>query len=353
MTRFLVILVLMLVCDTASLAAVDPASVNSEVKKVHPPHPEQGGLRVEVNSSLSDSLQSDGKTTVWGGAYFVIEIALHNISAAPITVPTSYYEGKPRIVDWPGWGEGTERVIFSIEPPTFEGKVTTFSVSRFCPVVLAPGAYVLIMRHGVWIQDRKHADAIKEASVYFGVSNKFAGKVDWWSGNLQAYATIQRTHDPDKEIQEAQVAQKRYEAEKEAELETKYGERNAARVAAMIAECDQAEIGSEQTKDEGAVVVHDHAWIKNVSEIIAAGKLPVSRACFCTGWRTAKFTKNGAFLVSLAAIHGNQLRIHWLEGGGDYKVEAAYWEAVTKALEYPAGANHPAEPVSPGRAGSP
>ena len=68
----------MLVCDTASLAAVDPASVNSEVKKVHPPHPEQGGLRVEVNSSLSDSLQSDGKTTVWGGAYFVIEIALHN-----------------------------------------------------------------------------------------------------------------------------------------------------------------------------------------------------------------------------------------------------------------------------------
>jgi hypothetical protein len=342
MIRLLSLLLLSCACTAACLGSDDPLEINAATKKAHPPKPEEAGLRLEVSAKLDDTMTTTGADWKWYGAFLEVEVALHNISQNPITVPTTAYDEKPTILNW---GPGMERIMFSIDSPKFQGKPTVYAPSHFAPVVLAPGEYVLLLRHHTSIRDRKAADSIKEVSVYFGVSSRFIGPKDWWKGHLETYADIRRNIDPDKYIEEYKAYQERYEAEKEAEKDPEYGRRNAARVAALIASSDQAGIRSEDAKETESVVVGDLGWIRQVSEVIAATPLPRSNHCFCVGWRTVNFSKDGKFVVSVAAIHGNQLRFHWADGGGDYQIDENHWKAVKNALDFPVDANHAAEPT--------
>ena len=163
---------------------------------------------------------------------------------------------------------------------------------------------------------------------------------------METYANIHRGIDPEKYIEQSNANQERYNAEKEAEKSPDYGKRNAARVAKLIASSDQASIRGELAKEADGVVVRDSGWIRKVSEAIADTPLPRSVHCFCIGSRTAYFYRNGQFVVSVAGIGGNQLRIQWTGGGGDYLIDTAHYLTVEKALDYPIEANHSPEPTS-------
>jgi len=193
----------------------------------------------------------------------------------------------------------------------------------------------LLWKHRTAIQDRKRSDALKEVYAAFGVSRNFDGPEEWWRGDLQTYVTIQRGPSADEQIARSKAFKKKYDAQKEAEKDPNYGATNAARVAALIASADEVSIRGQGNETKGEVIVRDPKWIRQVSEAIAVTRLPHSGHCFCTGWRTAYFRKNGEQVISMAAIHGNQLRIGWDEGGGDYEIGEADWKAVKQALEIP------------------
>jgi hypothetical protein len=185
-----------------AFGAVGPASI--ETKKVHPPHPEEGGLRLEIAAQLNDVLiygEQEGVTMWrWGGAYLNVDVAVRNISTNVVTVPTSSFDRKIALATWPAWGEQMERITIFIEPPRFLGKPAAFAATRFAPVPLDPGECALLLNHHVFIADRKHVDAIREASVHFGVSAKFNGINHWWHGHLEAYHGIERRIDVDAEL---------------------------------------------------------------------------------------------------------------------------------------------------------
>lgn len=185
-----------------ALGADYPASIGT--KKAHPPHPEEGGLRLEITANLDDALiygEQNGVTMwYWGGAYLHVDVAVRNISTNAVTVPTSSYDGKIVLPVWPAWGEDMERILLFVEPPKFLGKPTAYAATRFAPVTLDPGACVLLLHHSVFIANRKHADAIKEVSVHFGVSTKFSGVNGWWHGHLEAYQNIERSCDVSAEL---------------------------------------------------------------------------------------------------------------------------------------------------------
>jgi hypothetical protein len=347
MIRLLSVLILACVSAAIGFGASDPADSNADTKKSYPPKPEAGGLRLEVNATLDDIITSDAKDWRWSGAYLSVEVALHNISTMPITVPTTAYDAQPTIVKWPASGEGLERIEFRIDSPRFQGKPTAFVAARFSPVVLAPGEYVLLLKHQARIPDRKHADAIKEVYVSFGVERNFTGPKDWWREYLGAYAAIQRRINPDKEIEQERTNFEKYAARKEAEKDPNYGKAHAARIAALIASSDLARIRGEEAKKGDEIIVRDPEWIRRVSEAIAAVSLSESTSCFCIGWRTAYFQQKGEVVVSVAAIHGNQLRIHWKDEGGDYPIDEASWKAVSQALELPVKVDRPPE-LTPG-----
>jgi len=317
----------------AGLGATEPGEANAAIKRDRPPKPEASGLRLEVSARLDDSTTSDGKEWTWGGAFLSVDVALHNVSAEPITVATTAFDEKPRVM---AEGPESERVVLVITAsPRFQGKPTAFVASRFTPVVLAPDEYLLLWKHHTMIQDRKRSDALKEISAVFVVSSAFDGPKEWWRGSLQTYAAIVRGPSVDQQIADSEAYQKKYDAQKEAEKDPRYGRTNAARIAALIAGCDEVRIRGELQEKTDGFVVRDPGWIKHVSETIAATSLPRTVSCLCEGWRTAYFMKNGKQVVSMAAIHGNQLRIHWDEGGGDYEIGEADWKAVKEALEIP------------------
>ena len=337
---------LLLLClgVVAGLGAAEPVEVNASAKKGRPPKPEEGGLRLEVHAYLSDTTTSSGDDWTWGGAYLQIEVALHNVSAEPITVATTAaFDEKPRVMDSE---PGLERFVFVITSPRFQGKPTAFVAARFTPVVLAPDEYVLLSKHNVSLQDRKRSDALKEVSAAFVVSSNFNGPPEWWRGSLQTYATIRRGKSADESIAERKAFKKKYDAQKEAEKDPNYGATNAARVAAWVASADEVSIRGEGKETKGEVIVRDLEWIQQVSAALAATRLPRSNHCFCTGWRTAYFQQKGQFVISVAAIHGNQLRIHSEEASGDYEINEADWEAIKQALEIPVAAN-PAPGAAP------
>ncbi|MBI2814317.1 MAG: hypothetical protein HYX71_08540 [Opitutae bacterium] len=338
---------LLLIGPILGLAGEYP--INAATKKAHPAKPEDSGLRLEINARLDDSITSNGTGWKWDGAFLSIEIALRNTSQAPITVPTTLYDGKATIADWPGWGQGMERIRLNIKSPMFQGKPTAYAASRFSPVTLAPGECVLLLDHRTMIEDRKHADSIKEVSASFGVARDFSGPQEWWRGNLETYAEISRRNDPDKEIALLRASQERYTAQKEAEEKPGYGIKNSARIASLIASADNVRIRGELEKKEDEIVVRDLSWIRRVSEVIATTPLSESVACLCIGWNTAYFYKGEQLIVSVAAIHGNQLRIHCDGDSGDYPITEAHWSAVKAVLDR--GVKAPTVPAEPKTAG--
>jgi hypothetical protein len=228
-----------------------------------------------------------------------------------------------------------EKILIHIDSPKFLGQSTAFVPSRFTPVVLRPGERVLILRHRAAVTDRPQADALKQASVVFGVSRDFDGPSDWWRGNLEIQAVIRRHIDPEKFAARMKANKERYDARKEAEKDPNFGKSHALRIAALIRGSEMAGIRNEMGKPSDEIKVQDAEWIQQVSEAVADTSLSKSVRCFCIGWRTAYFYKDGQVTASVAAIHGNQLRLRWGDETGDYPINETEWKAVEQALGFP------------------
>lgn len=185
---------LIVVLGVVPAGAADDRQMQSW-KSGHPSIPEKDGLRLEVTARLGDVdvwLESEDKMQ-WAASVLQIEIAVRNVSTAPITVPTVAFDGWITVTKWPGWGDGRlERITLMIEPPKFQRKITAYADSRFAPVTLAPGECALLLTHTDGINDRKRVDMIEEAAILFVVSNQFKGLNSWWTGHLETYAPIQR-----------------------------------------------------------------------------------------------------------------------------------------------------------------
>jgi hypothetical protein len=238
--------------------------------------------------------------------------------------------------------------MFSIDSPRFQGKPTVYAASRFAPVVLAPGERALLLQRSTIIADRKHADSIKEVSVHFGVMHSFVGPEGWWKGQLEAYAEIIRLRDPDKEIARMNGYQERNDAEK---ADKQYFEKMGGRISALIAKADRVGIHGEAETERAEIAVPDPLWRQRVGQAVAGVRFTNTVSCMCTGWRTAYFYKDGHVLVSVAAIHGNQLRIQWTDGsgdywtggGGDFPIDEPDWKAVSAALQFSPETGHAKE----------
>jgi hypothetical protein len=102
----------------------------------------------------------------------------------------------------------------------------------------------------------------------------------------------------------------------------------------MIATADVARVRGEMEAESTGVAVRDREWIRAVSRAIADVRLGAPNGCLCCGWRTVYFYRDGRLLASVAAIHGNQLRIHWGGGGGDFPIDETSWHAIKAALAY-------------------
>lgn len=126
--------------------------------------------------------------------------------------------------------------------------------------------------------------------------------------------------------------------------------RSAERVAALIAGADHAGIHGEiaDLGEEETSVIRDPKWIHQVSEVMRTTPIAHPTTCMCTGWRTAYFYRNGEVVVSLAAIHGNQLRIHSKDVSGDFPIDEVRWALVSAALEFPKNPPHPLNPPGGG-----
>jgi hypothetical protein len=185
---------LFLLVGLASAVAADDRQMQSW-RSGHPAIPEKDGLRPEVTARLGDLevwVPSEDKMQ-WVRSFLHIEVAVRNVSNAPITVPTMAFDGWINVTKWPGWGEGRwERITFTIMPPKFQGKITAYADSRFAPVTLAPGECALLLNHVDGTNDRKRVDMIEEAAISFGVSGQFKGRNNWWTGHLETYAPILR-----------------------------------------------------------------------------------------------------------------------------------------------------------------
>lgn len=122
--------------------------------------------------------------------------------------------------------------------------------------------------------------------------------------------------------------------------------RPAEQIASLIASADHVDIRGENAdlEKEKTIVVRDPKWIRQVSEVMRTTPIAHPTACLCTGWRTAYFYRNGELAVSLAAIHGNQLRIFSKGASGDFPVDQVRWSLMNSALEFP---KNPEQPVNP------
>lgn len=83
----------------------------------------------------------------------------------------------------------------------------------------------------------------------------------------------------------------------------------------------------------GEPFVTNRAWIERVGKALGQTPLLQSNQCFCIGWNTSFFYREGKQVYSLAAIHGNQLRLGSLDGTADYTVDEKHWKAIADLLK--------------------
>jgi len=106
----------------------------------------------------------------------------------------------------------------------------------------------------------------------------------------------------------------------------------AERAATLIASADTIRIEAGDSKKQ-EIVFQDTEWIQRVSKAVGAAPISESGHCFCVGWRSFGFYRNGTLVISVAPIHGNQLRIYEANGdSGDFPVDETSWSAVNAAL---------------------
>jgi hypothetical protein len=119
------------------------------------------------------------------------------------------------------------------------------------------------------------------------------------------------------------------------DVREEHARRSSARqVAELIASADVAELRGETDKESTSLVVRDAAWIQSVSRALRDVAVGDSVSCLCSGWQTVYFYRDGQLVARVAAIHGNQLRMFWGSGGGDFPVDEVSWRAAKAALEY-------------------
>ncbi len=109
---------------------------------------------------------------------------------------------------------------------------------------------------------------------------------------------------------------------------------NSQRSEELVLSADKVVIRSELDKSDRGIVVTDRAWIERFAKTLGQTPLTKPHACFCCGWTTAFFYKDGVLAIRVAAIHGNQLRVYRFSLGddGDFSVDQEHWNAISQLI---------------------
>jgi hypothetical protein len=101
----------------------------------------------------------------------------------------------------------------------------------------------------------------------------------------------------------------------------------------LILSADYVVIRGDMERVASGALVDDRSAIESFARVLSTTPLNEAHCCFCCGWSTAYFYKKGEMVYSIAAIHGNQLRVYSLQGGGDFTVDEVHWNAVHDMIE--------------------
>ncbi len=101
----------------------------------------------------------------------------------------------------------------------------------------------------------------------------------------------------------------------------------------LIAAADEVLITSESRGESVNRSVYDRDWILRVSKAVGQSQISRKTHCFCIGWGEVVFFRQKKILISIAAIHGNQLRISSDIAAGDYPINEARWKVISAVLD--------------------
>ena len=101
----------------------------------------------------------------------------------------------------------------------------------------------------------------------------------------------------------------------------------------LIAAADEVLITSESRGESVNRSVFDRDWIHRVSKAVGQSQISRKTHCFCIGWGEVVFFRQKKILISIAAIHGNQLRISSDIAAGDYPINEARWKVISAVLD--------------------
>ena len=289
----------------------------AEVKKMVPPHPEENGLRLEVMARIDHAFGSSAEEVmVWKESLVFIEVALLNISNAPITVPTTNFGQTIMKENHP------VRITFRIMPPVFQRKPTAFADTRFAPVMLAPGQRALLLSISQSITDRKYADVVKEVSVYFSVARQFTDLRAWWTGSLEVYQEIAPHKTSDQEIEEFNAAAKFPHVVPDM----------AAKLAGLVKSADRVVIVSYQDKKKVRTELKDPLWRQPLAELLGSARYEPQLHIFAEADRQFEFYRDGKRILYLECLPFEMLRFYTEDFGGDYLVGAELGPAIMKLV---------------------
>jgi len=289
-------------------AVTEPAYA-TDWKKEMPSHPEENGLRLEVKARMAHAYGSTPEgASIWKESQIFFQIALLNISDAPITVPTSDF-GKPLTV--PNNNQRGD-VNLRIGPPKFEGKTTVFADASFAPVTLAPGERALLLSGIQIITNRNFADSANEVSVWFSVSKDFTGLRPWWTGALRVYQEIEPHESPDQELEKLKIVAQR--PQMVPEMTTK--------LSALVRSADRLVIISHQGKNAVKQVVEGISWRQPLADLLGGIAYEPQGHLFAVSNRELEFYRGDKRVLFLEMLPWNSLRLYAEEFGGDYVVSA-------------------------------
>ena len=101
----------------------------------------------------------------------------------------------------------------------------------------------------------------------------------------------------------------------------------------LISSSEYVIIRGDMDRVASGALVDDKGLIELFAHVMASTPLSGAHCCLCSGWSTAYFYKKGEIVCSIAAIHGNQLRVYSPQGGCDFTVDEAHWNAVHDLIE--------------------
>jgi hypothetical protein len=105
---------------------------------------------------------------------------------------------------------------------------------------------------------------------------------------------------------------------------------NSDRIQELLAQANRAVVSG--VPDFPNLAIEDPKWVARLRAAFRETALGDGDHDFSEGWMTVTFFKDQDWLIMIAAIHGNLLRMQSHRGGADFPVDPARWKIIHDIL---------------------